>query len=48
MVAAKIAGTPGLISERSIPTHGSDWNDSLQAVKKTERTTNLAWDMPSL
>jgi len=48
MVAGKIAGIPGITTERSAPIHGSDWNETLQAVKKAERTTNRARDMPSL
>ena len=48
MVAEKIAAIPGISSERAVPTRGSDWNDNLQVIKRTEHTTNRARDMPSL
>jgi len=38
IAAAKIADIQGIASERSVPLHGKDWNDALQAVKKAERT----------
>ena len=46
MVAAKIAAIPGITSERVIPILGSDWNDTLQAIKTAGHTTNRALDIP--
>jgi len=39
-IAAKIAAIPGITAKRSPPTIGSDWNDTLQAMQKAERTQN--------
>ena len=38
MVATKISNIKGITSERSPPIYGSDWNDTLQAIKKLEHT----------
>jgi len=48
LVAEKITAISGITSERVSPIHGSDWNETLQVMKKAERTTNRAQDMPSL
>ena len=44
LAAAKIAGLAGITTERSLPVHGGDWNETLQAVQKAERTQNRARD----
>ena len=41
-IAEKIADLPGITTERSLPTHGTDWNDALMAMQKAERTQNRA------
>jgi len=41
--AAKIAEMPGITTGRIPPTYGNDWNDTLQAVQKAERTQNRAY-----
>lgn len=38
MVAGKIAAIAGITTERPPPLYGSDWNDTLQTIKKAERT----------
>jgi len=48
MVAAKVTEIPGITSERSSPVYGSDWNDTLQAVKKAAHIASRARDTPSL
>jgi hypothetical protein len=51
---AEIAATPdispisGVAVERAMPPVGKDWNDTLQTVKKAERTQNKARDSPHL
>ena len=42
--ADKIAALAGITIERSTPTYGSDWSDTLQAVRKAERTQNKVRD----
>ena len=37
-VAELIAELHGVTTERSIPIHGTDWNDALQIVQKAQRT----------
>ena len=39
--AAKILEMQGTTSERLIPAHGKDWNDTLQAVKKANRAQTV-------
>jgi len=36
-MAGKIANMPGITTERSLPIIGTDWNEALQAIQKTER-----------
>jgi len=38
IVADKIAAITGITTERTPPIYGSDWNDTLQIIKKAERT----------
>jgi hypothetical protein len=40
--ALKIAALPGITTLRSRPAYGKDWNDTLQAIQKAERTQNKA------
>ena len=50
-VAEKIGVLLGITIERSPPIYGTDWNDTLQAVQKierTERTQGKARDSPQL
>ena len=37
-MATKIATIPGITTERSLPIIGDDWNKTLQAIRKMERT----------
>ena len=50
LAAEKIAQLPGVISERCLPSCGSDFNHTLQALQKARRTQNLGKqiDSPSL
>ena len=41
-VAEQIAELEGITTERSIPIHGTDWNDALEIVQKAQRTHNRA------
>ena len=40
LAAAKIAKLPGITTARSPPVIGNDWNDTLEAALKAERTQN--------
>ena len=37
-IAEHVAEMQGITSERSLPIHGNDWNNTLQDMKKAERT----------
>jgi DNA primase len=37
-IAEKIAAMPGITAKRSLPEIGNDWNETLQAIQKAERT----------
>jgi hypothetical protein len=45
-VAEKIAEIPGLSAARAPPPLGKDWNDTLQALLKSQRTQNRARHTP--
>ena len=47
-VAARVAEISNIVIKRSVPTHGTDWNDALMTAKKAERTHNRARDGPNL
>ena len=42
LAAARIAEMPGFAHERSPPIAGNDWNDTLQAMQRAERTQDRA------